>query len=94
MSNPKRAQETISLIDDFNRAPGVVEWFVPFMQQQIADIEREILSTDTTSEETEKKKLQREALLAVLNYPAEQLAGHRANLASFVKGQKGVPEMT
>ena len=25
MSNPKRAKETISLIEDFTRAPGVVE---------------------------------------------------------------------
>jgi len=72
----------------------VAEWFIPFMQQQIAAIEREILSTDTTPEETAKKKLQRETLLAVLNYPAEQLAGHRANLASFVKEQRGTPEPT
>lgn len=94
MSNPRHAKETISLIEDFTRAPGVVEWFMPFMLQQIADIEREILSTDTSPDDTAKKKLQREALLAVLNYPAEQLAGHRANLASFVKEQRGIPELT
>lgn len=94
MSDPKRAAETISLIEDFTRNPGVVEWFIPFMKQQIADIEREILSSDTSPEDTAKMKIQREAWLAVINFPAEQSAAHRANLASFVKGKTGIPEMT
>lgn len=94
MSNPKRAKETISLIEDFTRAPGVVEWFIPFMQQQIADLEREILDTATSPEDTARLKAKRETLLEVMNYPAEQSAAHAANLANFVKGQKGIPEMT
>lgn len=94
MSNPKRAKETISLIEDYTRNVGVIEWFIPFMQQQIADLEREILSSATNAEETAKMKIKREAWIAVLDFPAEQLSAHRANLASFVKGQKGIPEMT
>lgn len=94
MSNPKRAKETISLIEDFTRAPGVVEWFIPFMQQQIADLEREIFDTATSPEDTAKLKAKRETLLQVLNYPAEQTAAHANNLSSFVRDQTGTRETT
>ena len=94
MSNPKHAKETISLIEDFTRNVGVVEWFIPFMQQQIEDLEREILDTATSPENTSVLKLKRETLLAVLAYPAEQTAAHAANLASFVRERTGLPEMT
>lgn len=89
MSNPKSQKETISLIEDLQRAPGYVEWFVPTVERLIARLESEICDEGTSPEETTRKKIERTVWLSVLRLPDEMLSGCKTNLQAFVDGVRG-----
>jgi len=93
MSDPKQQKETISLIEDLQRCPGYVEWYVPTIEKMIADLESEICEESTSKKETARKKVERTVLLSVLRLPSDIHGGCRSNLKVFVdKALRKPPE--
>lgn len=81
----------MSLIDDLERSPGYVEWYVPTINRMIADLESDICDLATDPEKTAMKKIERAVLLAILRLPGELRNGCASNLKVFVDKAHRVP---
>jgi hypothetical protein len=91
MSDPKQQKETMSLIDDLERSPGYVEWYVPTINRMITDLENEICDVATDPVATATKKIERAVLLSILRLPGELRSGCASNLKVFVDKAHRVP---
>ena len=90
MSDPLTTKEIISLIEDFQRSPGNVEWFIPHVRGVIAIIEDEICDIATSPEQTARLKIERSVWMAVLQLPEQQHAAHHRNQQVRLDAARGV----
>ena len=85
MSDPLKPNEVISLIRDYQQAPGTTDWFIPELRRRIAQIEQQILDEGTPSEETARLKSQRAIWLEVLDIPNQCLRSQQSKIDELMK---------
>jgi hypothetical protein len=85
MSDPLKPNEIINLIHDFERAPGVVEWFIPEIQRKIKRLEECILDEGTPPDVTARMKMERSIWLEVLQLPTMCRKAHEAKVSEIAK---------
>jgi hypothetical protein len=71
MSEPLKPNEIVALINDFERAPGVKEWFLPEVERRIRMLEESILDETTPPELTTRMKMERAIWLEVKRIPKD-----------------------
>ena len=80
MSDPLKPNEIISLIQDFENCPGVLEWFIPEIQRRIKRLEECILDESTPQDMTMRMKMERAMWLEVLQLPDACRKAQRAKI--------------
>jgi|Laugrespbdmm15sn_2_1035079.scaffolds.fasta_scaffold42097_2 hypothetical protein len=86
--NPKESNAIISLINEFSKCAGVIEWFFPMLRERLSKIEEEILDEGTPPDITAKLKMTRGIWLEVLAMPEHEKLSHQKNIESFVQSAK------
>jgi hypothetical protein len=79
-SESLKPNEVIALINDFERAPGVREWFFPEVDRRIRMLEESILDEATPTEITSRMKMERAIWLEVKRIPQDSRKAQQAKM--------------